>query len=308
MLIASAPERVNVLGNPTDALEGAVTKAVIPAAGLGTRLLPTTKELPKEMMPIFTKSRRGLTVKPILQIIFEELFDVGVRKFCFIVGRGKRAIEDHFTPDYDYVDYLMKRGKKLVAEELKDFYRKIEKSIIMWVNQPEPKGFGDAVLKAKAFVGNDPFIVHAGDTLVLPEEGPRIERLVKVFTERKLDAIFLLKRVKDPRMYGVIEPGEVQEDIVKVKKIVEKPEIPPSDLAVIPIYVFNPIIFKALETIPKGKRGELELTDAIQRIIEWGYKVNALTPREGQEWLDVGTPNTYWRALKLSYEAVKREI
>ena len=105
-----------------------IRKAIIPAAGLGTRLLPSTKELPKEMLPIYTKSKDGsLTIKPLLQTIFEILYDTGLREFCFIIGRGKRAIEDHFTPDFSYLSLLEERGKNKKAEELRSFYEKIQK-------------------------------------------------------------------------------------------------------------------------------------------------------------------------------------
>ena len=283
-----------------------IKKAVIPAPGLGTRLLPTTKELPKEMMPVFTKSKNGnLILKPHLQLVFENLFNAGIREFCFIVGRGKRAIEDHFTPDYNYLEELRKRGKEQLVMEIEEFYRKIEKSVIIWVNQPKPLGFGDAVLKASPFIGNDFFIVHAGDTLVLPNEKARIEYLGRIFAEKGVEAVFLLKEVKDPRAYGVIEPSRIEGDIVEVKRIIEKPLKPPSNLAVIPIYIFDSIIFKILRRTKPGKRGEVELTDAIQKMIEWGLKVYALKPSEDQFWIDIGTPEMYWRALKISYKLVR---
>lgn len=280
-----------------------IRKAVIPAAGLGTRLLPTTKELPKEMMPIFVKLKSGLIVlKPTLQIIFESLFNTGIREFCFIVGRGKRAIEDHFTPDYNFLEYLRKKGKEEIADDLEKFYDMIEKSTIVWINQPEPKGFGDAVHKAKPFVEDEPFLVHAGDALILSKNNTHIKKLVHYFNSKEMCAIFLLKEVDNPKIYGVIEPKSIENELIEVKSIVEKPEKPPSKLAVIPIYIFDPIIFKALEVTEPGKRGEIELTDAIQKIIDWGFKVYALKPSEDHLWLDIGNPYNYWRALKISYE------
>jgi len=278
-----------------------IKKAVIPAAGLGTRLLPTTKELPKEMMPIFYKRRGETILKPTLQIIFEELYDAGIREFCFIVGRGKRAIEDHFTPDYNFLEHLRKKGKEVVAEDIEEFYEKIDNSVLVFVNQPQPRGFGDAVLKAKAFVGNEPFIVHAGDAIIFSENNEHLKKIINVFYHKKAEAVFLLKEVEDPRIYGVIEPGEEEEDVIEVRRIVEKPEKPPSNLAVVPIYAFDPVILKALEKTGPGKRGEIELTDAIQKIIEWNFKVYAIKPPKGQIWLDIGTPQNYWKALQISY-------
>ena len=153
-----------------------IKKVVITAAGLGTRLLSVTTEMPKEMLPLFCMGSNGdLLLKPVLQLIFEQLYEVGFREFCFIVGRGKRSIEDHFTPDYSYVELLRKRGKEGLAMELEEFYRKVESSVIAWINQPEPRGFGDAVLRAEPFVDNEPFLVHAGDTYVI-SRGTRISR------------------------------------------------------------------------------------------------------------------------------------
>jgi len=124
-----------------------IRKVVIPAAGLGTRLFPATKEQPKEMLPIFSTATNGdVSVKPVVQMVFEQLYDVGFREFCYVVGRGKRGIEDHFTPDSNFVRLLEGMGKNGQATELEDFYEKLRTSTIMWVNQPEPKGFGNAVL------------------------------------------------------------------------------------------------------------------------------------------------------------------
>ncbi|MEW6604823.1 MAG: sugar phosphate nucleotidyltransferase, partial [Thermoproteota archaeon] len=145
----------------------AVSKVVIPAAGLGTRLLSATKEQPKEMLPIFSKTENGeLCVKPVLQLIYEQLFDFGFRNFYFIVGRNKRAIEDHFTPDRDFIDSLNRKGKSSHAKELARFYEKLSLSSIVWINQSAPLGFGHAVLMAKNLVKDDPFLVHAGDTII----------------------------------------------------------------------------------------------------------------------------------------------
>jgi UTP--glucose-1-phosphate uridylyltransferase len=123
-----------------------ICKVVIPAAGLGTRLFPATKEQPKEMLPIFSKTANGdISVKPVVQMVFEQLHDAGLREFCYIVGRGKRSIEDHFTPDVDCVRTLVGMRKSGQASDLEGFYEKLRTSTIMWVNQPEPKGFGNAV-------------------------------------------------------------------------------------------------------------------------------------------------------------------
>ncbi|MCH8860493.1 MAG: hypothetical protein IH843_05075 [Thaumarchaeota archaeon] len=136
-----------------------IKKMVITAAGMGTRLLPFTKETPKEMLPIYTKLSSTVkpVLKPILQLIYDSAFDFGIRDFCFVVGRGKRSIEDHFL----VTDHEMKELKK--NSEMKDLFLKLNKSNIIYVQQPSPKGFGNAVLRARSFVGKDNFLLHAGD-------------------------------------------------------------------------------------------------------------------------------------------------
>jgi len=277
-------------------------KAVIPAAGLGTRLLPTTKEQPKEMLPVFALGSNGQgCLKPLLQLVFEQLFDAGFREFCFVIGRGKRAIEDHFTQDYGYVEMLRKNDKEGPASDLESFYRRLDSSTIVWVNQPEPRGFGDAVLKAESSIGNEEFLVNAGDTYVKSLGNAHLERLVTAHDELGADAAFIVQEVEDPRQYGVIEFREVEKEVYKVIKAVEKPEEPVSKLAIMPIYVFHPVIFKALETISPGKGGEMQLTDAIQTLVNWSLKVFAIKLKPDELRLDIGNPETYWEALQSSY-------
>lgn len=280
-------------------------KVVIPAAGLGTRLLPATKEQPKEMLPIFSRScDDSLCLKPLLQAVFEQLYDYGLREFCFIVGRGKRAIEDHFTPDPSNLDMLRSRGKERSARDLDSFYGKLRASDIIWVNQPEPLGFGDAVLKARPFVGEEEFLVHAGDTYIVSDGSLYIRRLMDAYGRLEADAAFILKRVEDPRQYGVVRSEAVGHGVYRVMEAVEKPEEPPSNLAVMPIYIFRPSIFDVLSETRPGRGGEVQLTDGIQGMIRGGLKVFATELGENELWLDIGTPNTYWEALSKSYRSV----
>ncbi len=282
-------------------------KVIIPAAGMGTRLLPATKEQPKEMLPLFTRASDGqVCLKPLLQLVFEQLYDVGFREFYFIIGREKRAIENHFTPDSSYVDMLKRKKKNELAGELENFYRKIENSTIVWVNQPEPKGFGDAVLKAAAFAGDEPMLVHAGDTYVISDHACHLKNLIKTHGEHEADATCVLQEVRDPRQYGVAEVGKARSGVYEVKKVIEKPEKPTSNLAIMPIYIFRPVIFKALKETRPGKGNEIQLTDGIQKLIDWGLGVHAvkLSPRDIR--LDIGTIETYWDALELSYRYARR--
>ncbi|RLF24616.1 MAG: hypothetical protein DRN15_01150 [Thermoprotei archaeon] len=279
-----------------------IRKAVLTAAGLGTRLLPTTKETPKELLPLFVRGFNGkIKLKPLLQIIFEQLYKSGIRRFCIVTGRGKRAIEDHFTPDYDYLNFLKNRNKSELAEELEHFYRMIESSEIMWVSQPYPKGFGDAVYRAKPYIGEECFLVHAGDTYIVSRNDKHISMLMKIHEETEADAIFLAFKTDNPRAYGVVLGKEEMDAVIKVSRVVEKPERPLSDIAIAPLYIFHPVIFKALETIGPGVGGEVQLTDAIQRLIDWNLKVYAVLLPEDSFLMDIGNPLSYWQALKTSY-------
>jgi UTP--glucose-1-phosphate uridylyltransferase len=280
----------------------APTKAVIAAAGVGARQLPATKEQPKEMLPVFSRnSTGGYSLKPVVQMIFEQLHDCGFREFCFIVGRGKRAIEDHFTPDPSFERLLRSGGHPSQAEELHVFYQKVRDSTVHWVNQPEPRGFGHAVSLASAFVQAGRFLVHAGDNHVISDRGAHIRRLVRLSGEDGVLASLLLRRVKDPRSYGVAEVARVGRELW-VEGVEEKPRKPKSNLALLPAYVFGQDIFDALRNTPPDKSGEVQLTDGIGRMIEQGMAVRAVRVIPGEFWLDVGTPETYWDALRESHD------
>lgn len=279
-----------------------VHKVIIPAAGLGTRLFPATKVQPKEMLPIFSQTANGdASVKPMVQVVFEQLHNAGLREFCFIVGRGKRAIEDHFTPDSGFVRSLEGMGKNGQATDLEDFYGKLRASTIMWVNQPEPKGFGNAVLMAQPFVQSERCLVHAGDGCIISKDMDYIKKLLDDSERLKADAAFLVLEIENPKQYGVVEGEEVETGIIKVKAVVEKPEKPKTNLAIMAMYVFHPVIFKALEAAKPGQNGEIQLTDAIQKLIEWGLNVYAVKLDKNYSRLDIGTPEAYWEALTRSH-------
>lgn len=280
-----------------------VRKAVITAGGLGTRLLPATKETPKEMLPIFAFNQsKGVYPKPVVQVVFESLYEVGFRDFCFVVGRGKRAVEDHFTPDYQFIHLLEEKGLKYQVKELNRFYHMIVNSKILFVNQPEPRGFGDAVLRAESFAGSEPFLVHAGDDLILSDNSGHLRRLLKTFDKNNADIVFLVEEVRDPRQYGVVKAEFVEKGVLHVLDIVEKPREPPSNLAVVAIYVFKPSIFDKLKKVKPDKKGEIQLTDAIKAAIDNGERVFAVKLHKDEKRLDVGNPRRYWDALRESYE------
>ena len=280
-----------------------IRKVIIPAAGLGTRLFPATKEQPKEMLPIFSLTANGhMVVKPVVQLVFEQLYDAGLREFCYVVGRGKRGIEDHFTPDENCIKTLEDMGKNGQASDLESFYVKLNSSTTMWVNQSEPKGFGNAVLTAEPFVQNESCLVHAGDSFIISKDMDYLKKLLDAFERLTADAAFLVLEIENPKQYGIVEGDEIEPGIIKVKSVVEKPDKPKTHWAIMAMYVFHPVIFKALQTTDAGKNGEIQLTDAIQKLVEWGLKVYAVKLDKSYSHLDIGSPERYWEALELSYK------
>jgi len=265
-------------------------------------LFPATKEQPKEMLPIFATSSSGsMLVKPVVQLVFEQLHEAGLREFCFVVGRGKRGIEDHFTPDANFVRNLEGMGKNGPAGDLESFYEKLGSSRLMWVNQPEPKGFGNAVLTAQPFVQSESCLVHAGDSCIISKDMDYIKRLLDVYEQMNADAAFIALEIENPRQYGIVEGEEVRSGIFRVKRVVEKPEKPATNLAIMAMYAFHPVIFKSLEATEPGRNGEIQLTDAIQKMVDWGLRVYAVRLDSGYAHLDIGSPERYWEALELSY-------
>jgi len=176
-----------------------IRKVVVPAAGLGTRLFPATKEQSKEMLPIFSKTVNGdMSVKPVVQMVFEQLYDAGLREFCYVVGRGKRGIEDHFMPDANCIKNLEGMGKSGQASDLEDFYQKLDTSTIMYVNQPEPKGFGNAVLMTQPFVQNEQCLVHAGDSCIISKDMDYLKKLLHAYEKFNADAAFITLEIENP--------------------------------------------------------------------------------------------------------------
>lgn len=275
-------------------------KSVITAAGKGTRLLPITKELPKEMMPIFSRMySRDRIVIPLLQYIFEQLYSIGLRDYCFVVGREKRSIEDHFTPHETYLSELSYKHKSLIA----GFYKKLENSHLIWVNQNKPRGFGDAVLRAERYIGKNDFIVHAGDVVIVSKTKHPITRLIETArSDPSVSAVLLCKKIKNPKRYGVPKIKQLSKNLYEVKEVEEKPKKPKSNLGLLPMYFFKPVIFDCLREISPGKGNEYQLTDAIQKLIEHNHRVVAIPLNNNETELDVGTVESYKETLNLSYK------
>jgi len=274
-------------------------KIVITGAGKGTRLLPITKEVPKEMMPIFSTYHNQKIVIPLLQFIFEQLYHIKIRNYYFVVGQDKKAIKNHFTSDYTYLKNLPKKYKIMI----KDFYKKIEKTNFTWINQNKPLGFGDAVRKTEKYIGKDNFIVHAGDAAIIGKiKHPALRLIETAKNDSSISAVLLFKKVNDARRYGVPEITKISDGLYSVHEIEEKPLKPKFNIGLLPIYYFKPNIFKCLKKIDPDKNNEIQLTNAIQLLIEEGEKVVAIPLDKSELELDVGTVESYRYTQKISYQ------
>ena len=276
-----------------------MTKVVITAAGKGTRLLPFTKEMPKEMMPIFSNTfANKKVVLPLLQYIYEQLYSMNFRDYCFVVGREKRSIEDHFTPHEAYLKELSGDYKK----NMKKFYEKLEKSHLVWINQNKPLGFGDAVKRAERYVGEGDCIVHAGDVTILSNTKHPILRLIETSKKNPdVKAILLCKEIKDFQRYGVPTVSKISSNLFSVNEVVEKPQKPKSNLGILTLYYFKSDIFSSLKKIKPGKGKEFQLTDAIQNLIDEKEKVLAISLNKNEEEVDVGTVESYRNAQDVTF-------
>lgn len=266
-----------------------INKIVIPAAGLGSRLLPITKEIPKEMMPLFLKDRSGkIIVKPLIQMLFEKFYGYGFREFCIIVGRQKRSIKNYFSPDYDLLTTLNTRD--FAKKDLENFYSMLNTSSIFWTNQQKPKGFGDAILYSESFVGNEEFLLSAGDTLI-PNNDKIFQKLIKIKLKGENDAVLLLKKVSDPKRFGVAVIKNTKNGTI-ITNVEEKPARPKSNFSIVALYRFKPSIFKALHKVKSNKK-ELQLTEGIQKLIECGGKIHAIIMNKDDIVIDIGTSSSY---------------
>lgn len=236
-----------------------VKKAIIPAAGLGTRFLPATKAQPKEMLPIVDK--------PTLQYIVEEAIDSGIEEILVITGRNKKSIEDHFDKSVELELELEKSGK----QEMLDMVRHISDMVnIQYIRQKEPRGLGHAVLCAKSFIGNEPFAVILGDDIV-DSEKPCLKQLIDIYNEYNT-TILGVQQVKreDVNKYGIVNGKQIDEKLHLIKDLVEKPDIEnaPSNIAILGRYILKPEIFDVLENQKPGKNNEIQLTDALKTLSE----------------------------------------
>jgi len=252
------------------------------------------------MLPIFARVDGTTRLVPLLQLVFDQLFDFGFRKFCFVVGRDKRVIEDHFTFDLSFAGGSTPHERRN-ADPVLQFHLRTNICNIVWVNQPKPLGFGHAVLTAESVMSGRPFVVHAGDTLIYSSRNSHLRRLVRVHERMNADVTLLLNEVSNPKHYGVAEVTSRKGAFV-VERVVEKPSKPRSNFAMVGIYAFGPSIFSALRNTKMGKEGELQLTDGIQGMIDQGRRVVAVRLEKDEVRLDIGDPEYYWQALRTSHE------
>lgn len=235
---------------------GTIKKAIIPAAGLGTRFLPATKAMPKEMLPIVDK--------PTIQYIVEEAIAAGIEDILIVTGKGKRSIEDHFDSAWELENNLLNNGK---FEDLK----KVKESAnveIHYIRQKEALGLGHAIWCARKFIGNEPFAVLLGDDIVKSEQ-PCIKQLINQY-EKVQSSVIGIMQVEDKEIhkYGIINPINTYSNLMEVRQFIEKPTLveAPSNLAIIGRYILTPEIFPFLEEKQIGKGGEIQLTDAIEKL------------------------------------------
>ncbi len=258
-----------------------VRKAVLPVAGWGTRFLPATKAMPKEMFPIIDK--------PVIQFIVEECLSANIDNIIFVTGRHKRPIEHHFDINTDLEKHLEQCGKTELLKNIMEISRLINP---IYIRQKEQLGLGHAVLVAEPVVGYEPFIVALGDIIVKDERNV-LEKMIEVYNRfgKSVIAVFEVD-TKDIPKYGIIDGRHIERDIYIIDDLVEKPkpEEAPSNLAIVGRYLFTPKIFEKLKITPPGKGGEIQLTDAIKLLLEdeavYAIKIDAKV-------YDTGTPIGY---------------
>ena len=277
-------------------MENKIRKAIIPAAGLGTRFLPATKAQPKEMLPIVDK--------PTLQYIIEECVASGIEEILIITGRNKKSIEDHFDRSVELEMELEKSGK----EEMLKMVREISDMVnIHFIRQKEPRGLGHAILCAKTFVGNEPFAVLLGDDVVYNDNKPCLKQLIDCYEEYKTSVLGVQTvEPQDVNKYGIVGGLHIEDRVYKVKNLIEKPAVEeaPSNVAILGRYIITPKIFEILENTKPGKGNEIQLTDALLELIkhEAMYAYNF----EGRRY-DVGDKLGFLQAT-VEYALRKEEL
>ena len=240
-----------------------ISKCLFPAAGYGTRFLPVTKAMPKEMLPILTK--------PLIQYGVEEAVESGLDTMAIITGRGKRAIEDHFDISYELEHQIKGSSKEHLLDEIRAL---ISRCTFTYTRQIEMKGLGDAILKGKVLIGNEPFAVVLADDLCINENGKGVlSQMITLYQKYKCSIVAIMEvPAEETYKYGVIDGKEIEEGVYMVSNMVEKPEPSeaPSNLAIIGRYILTPDIFEMIKSTKPGKNGEIQITDALMHLAQSG--------------------------------------
>lgn len=240
-----------------------ISKCMFPVAGYGTRFLPATKSMPKEMLPVVNK--------PLVQYGVEEAMEAGMTTCAMVTGRGKRAIADHFDISYELEHQISGTGKEVYLDGIRDI---LERGVFTMVRQREMKGLGHAILTGQSLVGNEPFGVVLSDDLCINEGGPGVlAQMADLYRQFRCSIVAIMEVPEDEvHKYGVIAGEQLKDGIYRVDKMVEKPSVEdaPSNLAIIGRYILTPDIFELIEQTPPGANGEIQLTDALQTQAERG--------------------------------------
>ncbi len=273
-----------------------ITKCLFPAAGYGTRFLPVTKAMPKEMLPILTK--------PLIQYGVEEAVEAGLDTMAVITGRGKRAIEDHFDISYELEHQIKGSSKEHLLTEIRAL---ISKCTFTYTRQIEMKGLGDAILKGKVLIGNEPFAVVLADDLCINEEGEGVlSQMIGLYRKYKCSIVAIMEvPIEETYKYGVIEGKEIEDGVYMVSRMVEKPEPQeaPSNLAIIGRYILTPDIFEMIQSTKPGKNGEIQITDALMQMAQKGM---VLACRFEGKRFDCGSVDGFVEATNYLY-GIERE-
>lgn len=267
-----------------------IRNAVVPVAGLGTRLLPATKSQPKEMLPV--------AKKPIVQYVVEELARNDIDRLLFVTGRGKHSIENHFDRDPELRASLERAKKQDLLDELA--FEGIGLSF-MYTRQAQQNGLGDAILYGEPFVGHDPFLVALGDSIIgMNGESDIVRRMSQAYSERQAAAVIAVEEVEieQTRHYGVVQP-DGDGDVFAISDLVEKPnpKDAPSNLAIAGRYVFAPLIFDMLRRVQPDKKGEIQLTDAIRMLCATGRRVVGVKLSKREKRYDIGNFASYYETF-----------
>jgi UTP--glucose-1-phosphate uridylyltransferase len=268
-----------------------IRSAIVPVAGLGTRLLPATKSQPKEMLPVARK--------PIVQYVVEELVACGLQDILFVTGRNKTSIEDHFDRDPELARHLGQANQTALLEEveLADLHANF-----FYTRQRTQRGLGDAILCGENFAGEQPFAVALGDSILgLNAQSRCVSRMIDLFEHRRASCVIAVEEVQPDQTvnYGVVDPAGEEDGCVRVKNLVEKPhpKDAPSNLAIAGRYIFAPVLFDMIRRVEPDRRGEIQLTDAIRLMCEEGRRVLAVKLPPSERRYDIGNFPSYFETF-----------